>query len=216
MSFHSFRCHSIHSDVIPFILMSFHQSKFILTLFHHSGVIPLILISFRHSEVIPFIPLSFHPPPHWEWVVLPPLVHILSSCSHFSHPVVIPSFLHHSGIIPDHSLDPTWPCPKVWRFFVQTEVHPKSSRNDYGMRVFCHSKVIPSQNDLEWPRWGMRSEISFDHHSFQNDPGMTVFCHSDLILSFETKDERNEVDKVPYRDVLITRGREDCTQSRSF
>ena len=48
----------------------------------------------------------------------------------------------------------------------------------------------------------MRSEISFDHHSFQNDPGMTVFCHSDLILSFETKDERNEVDKVPYRDPL--------------
>ena len=47
----------------------------------------------------------------------------------------------------------------------------------------------------------MRSEISFDHHSFQNDPGMTVFCHSDLILSFETKDERNEVDKVPYRDI---------------
>ena len=46
----------------------------------------------------------------------------------------------------------------------------------------------------------MRSEISFDHHSFQNDPGMTVFCHSDLILSFETKDERNEVDKVPFRD----------------
>ena len=45
----------------------------------------------------------------------------------------------------------------------------------------------------------MRSEISFDHHSFQNDPGMTVFCHSDLILSFETKDERNEVDKVPFR-----------------
>ena len=68
------------------------------------------------------------------------------------------------------------------------------------MRVFCHSKVIPSQNDLEWPRWGMRSEISFDHHSFQNDPGMTVFCHSDLILSFETKDERNEVDKVPFRE----------------
>ena len=46
----------------------------------------------------------------------------------------------------------------------------------------------------------MRSEISFDHHSFQNDPGMTVFCHSDLILSFETKDERNEVDKVPTRE----------------
>ena len=46
----------------------------------------------------------------------------------------------------------------------------------------------------------MRSEISFDHHSFQNDPGMTVFGHSDLILSFETKDERNEVDKVPYRE----------------
>ena len=47
----------------------------------------------------------------------------------------------------------------------------------------------------------MRSEISFDHHSFQNDPGMTVFGHSDLILSFETKDERNEVDKVPTRVV---------------
>ena len=47
----------------------------------------------------------------------------------------------------------------------------------------------------------MRSEISFDHHSFQNDPGMTVFGHSDLILSFETKDERNEVDKVPFREI---------------
>ena len=49
----------------------------------------------------------------------------------------------------------------------------------------------------------MRSEISFDHHSFQNDPGMTVFCHSDLILSFETKDERNEVDKVPTRELIL-------------
>ena len=133
--FPSFWCHSTHSDVILFIPMSFCSFRC------HS----VILKSFRHSEVIPFIPMSFHPPPIGsEW-----FVHILSSCSHSSHPVVIPSFLHHSGIIPHHSLDPPWPCPKVWRFFVQTEVHPKSSRNDYGMRVFCHSKVIPSQNDLE-------------------------------------------------------------------
>ena len=190
MSFHSFWCHSINlSSFWPFsiILVSFHS------FWYHS----VILKSF-HSFCCHSIP-----PALWEWVVLPPLVHILSFCSHSSHPVVIPSFLHHSGIIPHHSLDPPWPCPKVWRFFVQTEVHPKSSRNDYGMMVFCHSKVIPSQNDLEWLRWGMRSEISFDHHSFQNDPGMTVFCHSDLILSFETKDERNEVDKVPFRNMFV-------------
>ena len=190
MSFHSFWCHSINlSSFWPFsiILVSFHS-------FWYHSVILKSFHSFRCHSI---------PPPTLGVSGIAPLVQSLSSCSHFSHPVVIPSFLHHSGIIPDHSLDPTWPCPKVWRFFVQTEVHPKSSRNDYGMRVFCHSKVIPSQDDLEWPRWGMRSEISFDHHSFQNDPGMTVFCHSDLILSFETKDERNEVDKVPYREHLL-------------
>ena len=60
MSFHSFRCHFAHSDVIPFILMSSHQSKLILTLFHHSDVIPFILTSFHHSGVIPLILTSFH------------------------------------------------------------------------------------------------------------------------------------------------------------
>ena len=61
----SFQCHSIHSDVIPLIPMSFYSfrchsthSDVILTSFHHSDVILLILTSFHHSDVIPFIPMS--------------------------------------------------------------------------------------------------------------------------------------------------------------
>ena len=46
--FHSFQCHSTHSDVFPFILTSF----------HYSDVIPFILTSFHHSDVIPFISMS--------------------------------------------------------------------------------------------------------------------------------------------------------------
>ena len=53
----SFRCHSIHSNVIPLIPMSFHSFWCHST---HSEVIPFILTSFHHSDVIPFIPISFH------------------------------------------------------------------------------------------------------------------------------------------------------------
>ena len=41
MSFYLFWCHSIHSDVIPLILTSF----------HHSDVIPFILLSFHNSQL---------------------------------------------------------------------------------------------------------------------------------------------------------------------
>merc|ERR1712141_710435 len=104
----SFRCHSIHSNVILFILMSFHQSKLILTLFPsfwchstHFDIIPRILISFYsfrchsiRSDVIPsfyshsvihvsfdVIPVSFH------WVAPPQKKKYIVSISFYSHSV---------------------------------------------------------------------------------------------------------------------------------
>ena len=117
MSFHSFRCHSIHSDVIPLILTSF----------HHSDVIPFISISFHHSDVIPFIPMSFHsfwvvwddlgmtlfwnnendlgmqisliPGSFWSFSAIPDDREKMAFFhSHPCHFDVIPSFEHHSEI----------------------------------------------------------------------------------------------------------------------
>ena len=164
--------------------------------FHHSDVIPM---SFRHSVIIP----SFHnhsvhthtPAPHG---------HILSSLRHLSRPFVFPSFLSHSII------------PESFRVIPFTLHGPAQKSGD----ILCKQTFISSHPGMT-TEWGY---LSFEDHSMSERPRMTEmrdeiiglvwssfcskwpwndgFCHSDLILSFETKDERNEVDKVPFRETF--------------
>ena len=104
MSFHSFRCHSTHSDVIPFILTSF----------HHSDVIPLIPMSFhsfwvvwddlgmtlfRNDENDLGMPISLIPGSFWSSCAIPDDREKMAFFhSHPCHSDVIPSFEHHSEI----------------------------------------------------------------------------------------------------------------------
>ena len=78
-----------------------------------------------------------------------------------------------------------------------SQVIPEWLRNEGILSFEGHSKS-------EWPRMTEMRDEKWDlvWSSFLSKwPWNDGFCHSDLILSFETKDERNEVDKVPFREM---------------
>ena len=168
MSFHSFRCHSIHSDVIPLIPMSFYSfwchsihSDVILTSFYHSGVILLILTPFHHSDVILFIPMSFHSfRCHFN---------IISSFRcHSIHFDLIPSFWRHSihsDVIPFILSCLRWPRND---FISEWREWPHNAN-------FSHSRLILVI--LCYPRWSRKDGIfPFSSLSFR--------CHSVIRTSF--------------------------------
>ena len=140
--------------------MSSHHLDIIPSLRSSSNVIP----SFRCHSVIPSFhnhSVHIHTPPPWSYFIIP---------SSFESSVclsIIPESFYHSWVIPRHSFYPPWPCPKVWRYFVQTNIHLKSSRNDYGMRVFVlrrsfHVRTASDDRDEGWDYWSHLIIILFE------------------------------------------------------
>ena len=176
----SFQCHSIisssfrHSWLISVIPVSFNHSYFILSLYHHSGVIPLsfdaILMPFHISNAI------------------------LSLLSHFSHFSVIQVILkpfHHANIIPHHFDLIPWGliglCHKVWRKIV----HPKVRLGDVtGMTKDWLFPPFNGHSESEWSpngemRTGWQGWKSPFPGTFPSEwPRSDPFCHSDVISSF--------------------------------